>query len=145
MYGVLIEGTPNLKQKPSSILPVFKYLKEPENYMPILINMILDMIGCYQFPDLRHKSAHMIARREFLTNKAFEQSFADIKSESEEKYYALENNYYTFKEVCVVASCSAILNGDKKLHDSCRKFPNGEGSYNLAIKAAKDYWQKYNQ
>ena len=63
----------------------------------------------------------MKARRKFLTNGAFEQSFGDIKSESEEKYYALENNYYIFKETCVAASCSAILGGDKKLHDYCMK------------------------
>ena len=91
MYGLFIEGAPKREHTPSEILPVFKYLKEPENYMPILVNMILDMIGCYQFPELRHQSADMKARREFLTNKAFEQSFSDIKRESEDTYYALEN------------------------------------------------------
>ena len=126
MYGILIEskdieGEPKPQRTPSEILPVFKYLKEPENYMPILINMMLDMIGCYQFPDLRHSSSHMKERKAFLTNGAFEESFSDIKRESEEKYYALENNYYIFKETCVVASCSAILGGDKKLHDYCMK------------------------
>ena len=124
MYGILIEGKdiegrPKPERKPSAILPVFKYLKEPENYMPVLVNMMLDMIGCYQFPDLRHKSEHMKARRDFLTNGAFEQSFGDIKSVNEKKYYALENNYYIFKEICVVSSCSAILGRDKKLHDYC--------------------------
>ena len=124
MYGILIEGKDvEGEQKPeripSEILPVFKYLKEPENYMPILVNMMLDMIGCYQFPDLRHSSAHMKARRDFLTNGAFEESFGDLKRKSQEKYYALENNYYIFKETCVVASCSAILSGNKQLHDYC--------------------------
>ena len=122
MYGILIEGRdieggPKPERIPSEILPVFKYLKEPENYMPILVNMMLDMIGCYQFPDLRHSSAHMKARRDFLTNGAFEESFGDLKRKSQEKYYALENNYYIFKETCVVASCSAILSGNKQLHD----------------------------
>lgn len=63
----------------------------------------------------------MKTRRNFLTNEAFEQSFGGIKRESEEKYYALENNYYIFKEICVVASCSAILGNNKKLHDYCMK------------------------
>lgn len=127
MYGILIEGKdmegePKRARTPSEILPVFKYLKEPENYLPILINMILDMIGCYQFPELRHTSEHMKARRAFLTNGAFEQSFGGLKRDSENKYFALENNYYIFKETCVVASCSAILRGDKHLHDFCMNY-----------------------
>ena len=36
-YGILIEGREvegeNYKRQPSEILPVFKYLREPENYM----------------------------------------------------------------------------------------------------------------
>ncbi len=121
-YGILIEGSPKTERIPSEILPVFKYLKEPENYLPILMNMILDMVGCYRFPELRHVSEHMKARREFITNGAFEQSFGDIKGKSEEEYYALENNYYIFKETCIVASCSAILGRDKHLHDFCMKY-----------------------
>ena len=122
MYGIFIEGEPKREHIPSEILPVFKYLKEPENYLPILINMILDMVGCYQFPELRHTSEHMKARKAFLTNKAFEQSFGELKRENEDKYYALKNNYYIFKETCVVASCSAILRNDKHLHDFCMKY-----------------------
>lgn len=126
MYGILIEGkdvegAPKPDRQPTEILPVFKYLKEPENYMPILVNMILDMIGCYQFPELRHSSAHMKARRDFLTNGAFENDFGDIRQSDEKQYYALENNYYIFKEACVVASCNAILGRDKRLHDYCMK------------------------
>ena len=121
-YGILIEGEPKPERTPSEILPVFKFLKEPENYLPILMNMILDMIGCYRFPELRHESENMKARREFITNGAFEQSFGDIKAKSEEEYYALENNYYIFKETCIVASCSAILGRDKHLHDFCMKY-----------------------
>lgn len=56
-YGILVESKDitgaKTERKTSEIHPVFKYLKEPENYMPILMNMMLDMIGCYQFPDLR--------------------------------------------------------------------------------------------
>ena len=32
-------------------------------------------------------------------------------------------------------SFSISLDGNKELHDSCRKFPDGKGSYDLAIKA----------
>ena len=123
MHGILIEGKDidgQSKREPSEIHPVFKYLKEPENYMPILINMILDMIGCYQFPDLRHESEYMKVRKKFLTNGAFETSFSDYRAD-ERRYYALENNYYIFKEACVVCSCHAILKKDKKLHDYCMK------------------------
>jgi len=84
MHGILVEGRDidgQSKREPSEIHSVFKYLKEPENYMPILINMILDMIGCYQFPDLRHESQHMKARRDFLTNGAFESSFSDYRAD----------------------------------------------------------------
>lgn len=123
MYGVLIDGNEmnGTTRQPSEILPVFKYLKEPENYMPVLVNMMLDMIGCYQFPDLRHESEHMKARRKFLTDEAFESSFSEYKRKSEKRYYALENNYYIFKETCVVCSCNAILGRNKKLHDYCMK------------------------
>ena len=124
-YGILIEGREiegeNYHRERSEIHPVFKYLREPENYMPILVNMMLDMIGCYQFPDLRHESEHMKARKRFLTNEACEEMFGDYRRRDENKYYALENNYYIFKETCIVASCSAILGGDKKLYDYCMK------------------------
>ncbi|MEG1519691.1 MAG: radical SAM peptide maturase, CXXX-repeat target family [Clostridia bacterium] len=39
---------------------------------------------------------------------------------------------------------SVSVDGDKALHDSCRKFPNGDGSYDMAIAAAKDYRAKGN-
>lgn len=35
------------------------------------------------------------------------------------------------------------IDGDKVLHDSCRVFPDGSGSYDLAIAAALDYMDKY--
>lgn len=35
-------------------------------------------------------------------------------------------------------SCGVTIDGYKELHDSCRKFPNGDGSYDIAIKAALD-------
>lgn len=40
-------------------------------------------------------------------------------------------------------SMTISIDGNKELHDACRKFPNGEGSYDLAIQAArhfKNYW-----
>lgn len=36
-------------------------------------------------------------------------------------------------------SFSISIDGNKKLHDTCRIFPDGTGSYDLAIKAAKHY------
>ena len=36
-------------------------------------------------------------------------------------------------------SFSVTVDGDKALHDSCRVFPNGEGSYDLAEDAALDW------
>ena len=41
-------------------------------------------------------------------------------------------------------SLSISIDGDKQLHDSCRVFPDGSGSYDLAIAAAKDYMAKGN-
>lgn len=63
----------------------------------------------------------MKARRDFLTNGAFEGAFSDYRQRDEQKYYMLENNYYTFKEACIVCSCDAILKRDKKLHAYCMK------------------------
>lgn len=40
-------------------------------------------------------------------------------------------------------SLSVSIDGDKQLHDSCRVFPDGSGSYDLAIAAAKDYMAKH--
>lgn len=36
-------------------------------------------------------------------------------------------------------SLNITIDGNKQLHDSCRKFPNGDGSYDLAIAAVKHY------
>ena len=34
-------------------------------------------------------------------------------------------------------SCGITIDGNKKLHDACRKFPNGEGSYDIVEKSVK--------
>ena len=36
-------------------------------------------------------------------------------------------------------SYSITIDGNKKLHDSCRLFPDGKGSYDLALKASEHY------
>lgn len=41
-------------------------------------------------------------------------------------------------------SFSVTIDGNKELHDSCRLFPDGRPSYDLAIAAAKDWIQKGN-
>ena len=41
-------------------------------------------------------------------------------------------------------SFSVTVDGNKELHDSCRIFPNGEPSYDLAVSAAKDWMSKGN-
>lgn len=41
-------------------------------------------------------------------------------------------------------SFSISIDGNKKLHDSCRIFPNGEGSYDKAIAAVKHYREVFN-
>lgn len=43
-------------------------------------------------------------------------------------------------------SLSITLDGNKELHDACRKFPSGEGSYDkviAAIRHYKDYWHGF--
>mgnify|MGYP001623012367 FL=1 len=42
-------------------------------------------------------------------------------------------------------SFSVSIDGNKKLHDTCRVFPDGSGSYDMAIAAAKDYMQKFSK
>ncbi len=42
-------------------------------------------------------------------------------------------------------SFSISIDGNKKLHDTCRIFPDGTGSYDLAIKAAKHYMKHYDK
>lgn len=40
-------------------------------------------------------------------------------------------------------SFSVSIDGNKKLHDSCRIFPDGSGSYDIAIKAVEHYMTHY--
>ena len=42
-------------------------------------------------------------------------------------------------------SLSISIDGNKKLHDSCRKFPDGTGSYDIAMAAVKHYRETYHQ
>lgn len=39
-------------------------------------------------------------------------------------------------------SLSITLDGNKELHDSCRRFPNGDPSYDIVIKAVEDWSQR---
>lgn len=40
-------------------------------------------------------------------------------------------------------SLSISIDGNKELHDSCRVFPDGSGSYDIAMKAVKHYMSEY--
>lgn len=42
-------------------------------------------------------------------------------------------------------SLTISIDGNKELHDSCRKFPNGAGSYDLAIEASRHFRKNYNE
>lgn len=39
-------------------------------------------------------------------------------------------------------SFSVTIDGNRELHDSCRVFPDGSGSYDIAVAAAKDWMDK---
>ena len=41
-------------------------------------------------------------------------------------------------------SFTVSIDGNKQLHDTCRKYPDGHGSYDDAIAAVYDYRKKYN-
>lgn len=41
-------------------------------------------------------------------------------------------------------SITITIDGDKQLHDSCRIFPDGKGSYDVVVDAVKDAIAKYN-
>lgn len=43
-----------------------------------------------------------------------------------------------------VLGLSISIDGDKELHDSCRVFPDGSGSYNKAMEAVRHYMKHYN-
>lgn len=42
-------------------------------------------------------------------------------------------------------SMSITVDGNKQLHDSCRVFPNGSGSYDISVKASLDCKERFNQ
>ncbi|MCM1531966.1 MAG: radical SAM peptide maturase, CXXX-repeat target family [Ruminococcus flavefaciens] len=44
-----------------------------------------------------------------------------------------------------IMSLSISIDGCKELHDACRIFPSGEGSYDIAAKAAKDWISRYGE
>lgn len=48
---------------------------------------------------------------------------------------------YLFKNKSRI-SFSVTIDGDKELHDTCRRFPNGDPSYDIAIDAVKDWTNK---
>lgn len=48
-----------------------------------------------------------------------------------------------FKKYSSTLSFSISIDGTKTLHDTCRIFPNGQGSYDLAMKAVEHYRQHY--
>lgn len=50
-----------------------------------------------------------------------------------------------FKKYKNKISFGISIDGGQELHDSCRKFPNGSGSYHLAIKALKSHQQNFIQ
>ena len=43
-----------------------------------------------------------------------------------------------------IVSFAISLDGNKELHDSCRVFPDGSGSYDLAVAGCKHYMENYN-
>lgn len=53
-------------------------------------------------------------------------------------YFNSEVQYF-IKKYFDNLSLSITIDGNKQLHDSCRKFPDGTGSYDLAIKAVEHY------
>ena len=44
-----------------------------------------------------------------------------------------------------LTSFSISLDGNKELHDACRVFNNGKGSYDIAVQACKHYMQNYKE
>lgn len=55
------------------------------------------------------------------------------------KVQAYLNKYRDF------ISFNISIDGNKELHDTCRLFPDGSGSYDIAVEAAKDYMRKYGE
>lgn len=52
-----------------------------------------------------------------------------------QKYFKKHKNHISF---------SITIDGNKELHDACRKFPNGKGSYDIAMAAVNDWRSKGN-
>lgn len=59
--------------------------------------------------------------------------------------YFNENVQKFLKKYKKNLSLTISIDGNKELHDSCRKFPNGQGSYDLAIAASRHYRKNYNK
>lgn len=56
--------------------------------------------------------------------------------------YFNKNVQHFLKKWGDLLSFAVSIDGDKRLHDACRVFPNGTGSYDVAIAAAKDWMSK---
>lgn len=60
------------------------------------------------------------------------------------EFYTLLQKYRNLlKNIRLIYSFTISIDGNKTLHDACRVFPDGTGSYDLAIKAAKHYRKYY--
>ena len=115
-------------------------------YIEDTIGLIIDFIGGEPFLQ--------IDLIEQIT-EYFEQRFAEEPEDSWSIFhaYSFSSNgtlYFTDKVQKYIkkygerVSVGITVDGCKEFHDKCRLFPNGKGSYDLAIAAALDQLNNYN-
>ena len=107
--------------------------------------IILDFIGCEPFlqPKLIEK----------ICDYFFDQATIRISPWAEHSMISICTNGVHYFEPDVQhflnkykskISLSITIDGNKELHDSCRRFPDGRPSYDLVISAAKDWMSRGN-
>lgn len=105
--------------------------------------IVLDFIGGEPFleVDLIDQIVEYFQQATILKNHIWARNWR-ISISSNGTLYFNENVQKFIKKYSERLSLGISLDGNKDLHDACRKFPDGTGSYDLAAAAAYDY--KYN-
>ena len=129
---------------------IIDLLFEEDSQNSILINdkeadaLVLDFIGGEPFLeiDLISDIVDYFREKAFQLNHRWLNNYMINMTSNGVKYFD-ENVQKFLNNNLGRVSLTITLDGNKELHDMCRKFPDGSGSYDLAVLAAKDLYKKF--
>lgn len=104
------------------------------------LGVILDFIGGEPFLEIEliDQILEYFQKATIIANHPWQYHWKTSFSSNGTLYFNPEVQHF-LKKYKDKISLSITIDGNKQLHDSCRKFPDGTGSYDLAIAAVKHY------